>query len=205
MFKALCFRKTPKGCHFCTFKKKSKGFPVLACFKNPKGSVCLAVCDKGCDRSKSSSSDSSAASNKKTKKKQKSAAVAQAEQKSAKKQLEVFSLSAVKEQTKKDKEKDRLRCKEIAQATTMIVKVKKALQNLQQTLTNPLICHVPAVTLEPLNKIVHEYEHRIKTLQGVEKGEVLWNALMATFSPKDGASAQKPVIAILAAMNKFKK
>ena len=126
-----------------------------------------------------------------------------AEAKAAKKSLEVFAKQAQKQQAKKKKEAERLRVKEIAMASAENTKVKKAMASLTQTLQKPLICHVPQVTMEPLLKIVQEYQHRIKSLEQIVEGSAAWNPALANFSPKAGLDAQKPVIAILAAMKKF--
>ena len=171
-------------------------------------------CDRSGSDSSSSSSDSSESSNAKRRKKKgkkgkgrreviKPVVVQTAEAKAAKKSLEAFAKQAQKEVAKKKKEAERLRVKDIAMASAENTKVKKALASLTQTLQKPLICHVPSVTMDPLLKIVQEYEHRIKSLEQIVEGNAAWNPALANFSPKAGLEAQKPVIAILTAMKKF--
>ena len=171
-------------------------------------------CDRSGSDSSSSSSDSSESSNAKRRKKKgkkgkgrrevdKPVVVQTAETKAAKRRLEVFAKQAQKEQAKKKKEAARVRAREIAMASSENVKVKKALASLTQTLQKPLICHVPSVTMEPLLKIVQEYQHRIKSLEQIIAGTAAWNDALANFSPKAGLDVQKPVIAILTAMKKF--
>ena len=123
-----------------------------------------------------------------------------AAEKSATKKLEAFAKAAAKEQAQKDK----LRAKEISLAGAVAAKIKKALLPLKTTVTNPNIIHVPSVTLDPLAMVIKDYEHRLACLERVEAGTLQWDPKMMVFSPKDGKAAEKPVVAILSAMAKYK-
>ena len=81
---------------------------------------------------------------------------------------------------------------------------KKALLPLKTTVTNPNIIHVPQVTLAPLANIIKDWEKRLSDLEKVEAGTMEWEQHMASFRAKEGKAAEKPVVAILAAMAKFK-
>ena len=178
----------------------------------------MNICNEGCCRSRSSSKSSASARSsssspvrKQTKKKTKrggrkaSVVVKSAKEKAARKKADAFAKAAQREQLLKDREVDRVRAKQISLASSMIAKIKKPLAALKSTMIHRLICHVPAVTIRPLEQVIKEWDHRIKTLVAVEKGESEWQASMSTFQLADGKKAEKPVLAIIAAMAKFHK
>ena len=127
--------------------------------------------------------------------------VTAAQKKAEAKRLEVFAKAAAKEQALREK----VKAKEISMASAAAVKIKKALQPLKTTVANPNIIHVPAVTLDPLASVIRDYEQRLATLEKVEAGTMQWDPKMAVFTAKEGKAAEKPVIAILSAMAKYKQ
>ena len=116
------------------------------------------------------------------------------------KELEEFTKAAQKEQYAKNK----ARVKAIQQDSVVPLKIKQALAPLTTTVTNPNIIHVPEVTLRPLSHIMLNWDARLEELANVESGAREWETKMAIFCTKEGKLAEKPVVAVLAAMNRFK-
>ena len=180
--------------------------------KIQEGLVYSIICDNGCNRSSSDSSSSSSSDSSASKKKKKStkktkktketkgAKAKAAQEKADKRELEVFAKAAAKEQAKKDKE----RAKAIALASSMIVKIKKALRPLIETVSNPKIIHVPRITLEPLQLVIENWESRISKLEKVERGDAEWETGLSSFNAREGKEAAQPVMAILGCMAKYK-
>ena len=163
--------------------------------------------------SKSSSSPSSSPAKHKGKKGKKKgkkddaddSAVQSAKAKSAAQKLDVFAKQAMAEDAKKQKAADKLRAKQIELASSATTKVKKSLVPLKQMMTHPDICHVPEVTLHPLQQAIKQAEHRIGLLERMEKGKDVWNPELMKWSPKDGNSALKLVLAITNTLAKLHK
>ena len=161
----------------------------------------------GSSSSRSSSDSSSSNSDDKKKKKiakKKSSKVKKAERKSAAKQTEVFSKAAAKEHAKKQKEAEKLRVKAIAAATTLIAKIKKQVQEMRRTLVNPLICHAPSVTQQPLHDLIKQYDSHLKLLDEVVAGDREWQAELGSWSPKEGTTHMKIVASTMGQLAKLK-
>ena len=151
---------------------------------------------------KSSSSSNSSSSSKPRPKPQakKSQRVLAAEKRARDKELEAFAQAAQKEQDAKNK----VRVKAIQQASAVSLKIKKALDPLNATVTNPNILHVPEVTVKPLSHIMLNWEVRLEELAKVERGAREWDTTMAIVCTKEGHLAEEPVVAMVVAMNRFK-
>ena len=90
-----------------------------------------------------------------------------------------------------------------ALATKALLKIRRALGLLKITVSSPQIVHVPQHTVAPLAQVISDWENKIQVLNRVVAGRTPWGPSMGDFNPKEGKAAEKPVLVMVGALDKF--